>query len=54
MPLDRLWLLTLVKYLSLPPVDRTVNTRIPPAVSNHQHNAAEVCKPEDGKHWQNN
>lgn len=52
MPLDRLWLLTLVKYL--PPADRTVDTRTPPAVSSQQHNAAEVCTPEDGTHGHNN
>lgn len=40
MPSDRLWWLLLVKYLSLPPVDTTVNTFIPPAVSN----VAQVCE----------
>lgn len=50
MTLDGLRSLILVQYLSLPPVDRRVNKWNPPAVSNHQHYAAEACKPEDRKH----
>lgn len=44
MLLDRLWLLAAVKYPSLPPVETTVDTHVPPAVSHRQHSVAEALQ----------